>query len=275
MKITLPKTSGIYTITNQIDNKIYVGYTNNFRYRYTDHVNDLKGNRHCNTYLQNAWNKYGKENFLFEILVECPEHLLVSEEHYWATLLNTHDDKYGYNILPTNPEGQIKFTKEIVQKRQNTRRKRAEEKGYWFTEEWKQAARERETGKKQSAETIRKRLETFKKIGYVPKPPSFKGKKLSEYQLKRLSEVHKGKKISEEQIKKTLETRRKNGWVRKVYPEKKPVARKAKIINLITNEVLEFNSLRDVSRFFGKYLNYAHKVIKAEIKCKTHKIEYL
>jgi len=30
---------------------------------------------------------------------------ICSQEHYWCLMLNTHDRKYGYNILPTHPEG--------------------------------------------------------------------------------------------------------------------------------------------------------------------------
>jgi group I intron endonuclease len=95
--------SGIYTITNLVDNKIYVGQTNNFYHRWAVHISHLKHNKHSSTYLQNAWNKYGEESFKFEILEECSIDLLFSLEHYWCNLLQTHNSNYGYNTEKTHP----------------------------------------------------------------------------------------------------------------------------------------------------------------------------
>ena len=36
--------SGIYTIANILDNKIYVGYATNFRKRKGDHISNLRKN---------------------------------------------------------------------------------------------------------------------------------------------------------------------------------------------------------------------------------------
>ena len=97
-------TSGIYTITNTFNGKIYVGYSKNLRKRKNEHLSALRNNRHDNLLLQRVWNKYGQDSLLFEILEECEERFLVSLEHYWCTILNTHDRNYGYNRLLTNPE---------------------------------------------------------------------------------------------------------------------------------------------------------------------------
>jgi len=94
---------GIYTITNKIDNKIYVGYSINCFKRFSEHKSLLVNNKHKNDHLQNAWNKYGKENFVFEILEECDKVYLSSQENYWCNLLNSNDLNFGYNILPTHP----------------------------------------------------------------------------------------------------------------------------------------------------------------------------
>jgi len=96
--------SGIYTIENLITKKLYVGYTENFKERFCNHINTLNREVHGNEHLQKAWNKYGQENFSFEILVTCSLEFLESEEHYWCTILNVHNPKYGYNIKATHPE---------------------------------------------------------------------------------------------------------------------------------------------------------------------------
>lgn len=101
----IPETPGIYTITNLVNGKLYVGLTKNLKERKKSHFKTLKYEIHGNPHLQSAVNRYGEENFLFEVLVECEEEFLCSEEHYWCNLLKVHDRKYGYNIEPTNPYG--------------------------------------------------------------------------------------------------------------------------------------------------------------------------
>jgi len=100
----LPKTSGIYTITNLVNGKMYVGYTKNLRIRKSDHFTQLRNNNHGNIHLQKSYDKHGFNAFIFEILEECEEQFLCSQEHYWCNMLNVHDDRYGYNIKLTHPE---------------------------------------------------------------------------------------------------------------------------------------------------------------------------
>lgn len=60
---------GIYGIKNIINNKIYIGQTReSFIKRYWHHRCLLNNNHHDNPHLQNAWNKYGSDNFVFIII---------------------------------------------------------------------------------------------------------------------------------------------------------------------------------------------------------------
>lgn len=104
--------SGIYTITNVINNKIYVGYAINFKRRWAQHLSEFKTNKHSNSYLKKAFDKYGINSFKFEILVECGIEFLASEEHYWSTILKTHNRDYGYNLRPTHPYDKPSVRKE-------------------------------------------------------------------------------------------------------------------------------------------------------------------
>lgn len=63
----------IYQIRNKINNKIYIGSTNNVRKRWNNHRSKLNNNIHENQYLQKAWNKYGEINFQFSIIEEVED----------------------------------------------------------------------------------------------------------------------------------------------------------------------------------------------------------
>ena len=61
-------TKGIYIITNLISNAVYIGCTRTtFHHRLKAHIWALKGNRHENSHLQNAYNKYGEDEFEFKL----------------------------------------------------------------------------------------------------------------------------------------------------------------------------------------------------------------
>lgn len=67
--MTTKKLSGLYTITNRENGKIYIGESLDiYRRWHKEHIPQLRKNCHYNEELQNDFNKYGEENFSFEIL---------------------------------------------------------------------------------------------------------------------------------------------------------------------------------------------------------------
>lgn len=93
--------SGIYFIRNIINNKIYVGSAVNLKRRFHEHWSRLKYNKHSSSYLQRAWNKYGKEAFRFEIIEICLKSQLIEKETNYIKLYNSTDENFGYNSCPT------------------------------------------------------------------------------------------------------------------------------------------------------------------------------
>lgn len=91
-------TCGIYLISNLINNKVYVGQSINIEKRWTQHKRELRNSIHENKKLQNAWNKYGEENFEFSIACECEEKQLNTLEQYYVFSLESYLSKGGYNI---------------------------------------------------------------------------------------------------------------------------------------------------------------------------------
>lgn len=97
--------SGIYSITNEINGKVYYGSTNNFKSRFKNHLNELRANRHKNLHLQRAWNKYGKNNFKIEIKEEIPtKQLEFIEQNYlnWCKIFPFWSYNISYNSLEPN-----------------------------------------------------------------------------------------------------------------------------------------------------------------------------
>lgn len=90
--------SGIYKITNIVNSKIYIGQSVNVKIRIKRHKTDLKNNRHHNDLLQKSYNKYGHQNFDFEVIELCDLNQLDSKEVYWISYYKATDRKYGYNF---------------------------------------------------------------------------------------------------------------------------------------------------------------------------------
>ena len=92
----------IYKITNIINNKCYIGQTQDHQRRFAEHKNSLRKNKHENPHLQSAWNKYGEENFSFDVLEYTEDYN--NKEKYYIAYYKSDNLKYGYNILPGGEE---------------------------------------------------------------------------------------------------------------------------------------------------------------------------
>lgn len=75
--------SGIYKITNILNDKSYIGLSYNIKQRWKHHKCLLNKNKHHNLHLQSAWNKYGKKYFTFKVLEYCDLEVLPEREIYW------------------------------------------------------------------------------------------------------------------------------------------------------------------------------------------------
>jgi group I intron endonuclease len=99
-KLRLPHASGIYQIRCLPTEKIYVGSAVDFQQRWHQHRLSLRNGRHRNRHLQSAWNKYGEENFVMEILEYASPAELLQMEQKWIDLTQCTDKSKGFNLYP-------------------------------------------------------------------------------------------------------------------------------------------------------------------------------
>lgn len=107
---------GIYKITNKINNKCYIGQSNNCERRFKEHQTKGKTSR---IPVDVAIEKYGIDAFNYEIIEECSIEELNQKEQYWIKYYNSIAQ--GYNCSEGGDQqsigsnnGRSKLTEEDV-----------------------------------------------------------------------------------------------------------------------------------------------------------------
>jgi group I intron endonuclease len=117
--------SGIYKFINIINNKVYVGSAFNLKNRRRQHLFSLRHNKHCNEHLQSAWNKYGEENFIFEVIEYVDDKtMLLNVEEFYILLYDANNREFGYNKREISDSNKgMKHTDEAKQKMSDAHKK--------------------------------------------------------------------------------------------------------------------------------------------------------
>lgn len=170
---------GIYKITNKINGQIYIGQSVDIDRRFTEH----KTPNGKMSPIKLEIKKYGKDNFLFEVIEECGADQLDDREVYWIEKLNPqyNRDKGGKGSRGHNVPEDIRKVLSEKNKQFWARLPESEKeiickrlcgppKGHPVSNETREKIRAANIGKKQSAETVERRKATFlkkKESGYV------------------------------------------------------------------------------------------------------------
>jgi len=184
MPTDLLNVPGIYKVENKINQKVYIGQSKTVKRRLNSH----KIKTH-NKHLQRSIDLYGIEHFTFEVLVTFPKgtdrSILNIAEVFWVKVYNATDPDYGYNIRQA---GNGTHAAESIKKMSSSRLK---EKNPMY-------------GKKQSAETIAKRVAKIKGRKHsdeakLKMKTAIKNRApVTDETRKKMSQAHKGKKVSDE-----------------------------------------------------------------------------
>ena len=163
---------GIYKIENLINGKVYIGGSSRIKGRISSHKSFLRRKKHCSKSLQESWNKYGEQNFKFEIIEECSSIEEVNEkEKYWILYYKSYDDRFGFNkslsyIGNVGIEHNVPFSEERKQKMSKTFFKEGQisfNKDKKLSEEHKRKIKNSEIGKKLNWNIVREIREKFSK----------------------------------------------------------------------------------------------------------------
>ncbi len=163
------KCFGIYAIVNRINNKIYIGSSNNVERRLKQHYYQLNTKYHPNKHLQRSWNKYNKTDFEFIFLKQCTlETQLIIEQE----CIDTYKKIFSlYNILQVTGNCS----------------------GYKHTENTKKRIGNASKGVKRTEETLKKMSEW-----QLGKPKlSQRGRKLSPEHIEKIRKANTGYRHSE------------------------------------------------------------------------------
>jgi group I intron endonuclease len=194
------KSSGIYKIQSKsMPERTYVGSAINLRDRWWNHIGKLKSNTHGNAKLQNHFNKYGEEDFVFIIIEPClPEFLTIREQYYIDTL------KPFFNICKV--AGSCLGVKRTVE---FSKKSSERQKGKKLTEEHKRKLSEAAKNRPPITEITRNKLrELGKRNDWSRGNKNKLGKRISEEAKEKLRQSHLGRKQSEEAKAKRSESMR-------------------------------------------------------------------
>lgn len=229
-----PRASGIYKITCTANNKIYIGSSVNLQKRKCEHFRELRRRKHRNSYLQHAWDKYGEETFVFEVVELVLPMNTTAREQYWLNKLKPFGDK-GFNIARDADASALGRKRTL----EHTEKIRQVHFGAKRTSETVEKMRQVHLGKKQSPETIEKirqarlgkkhTLEAIEKmrqakLGNEKIKQAGIGRKYSSETIEKMRQsAHNRKPISNE----TREKMRQRNLGKKISPETREKMRQA------------------------------------------------
>ena len=87
---TVKKVRGIYKVTNKINGKVYIGQSVDIGRRWRQHMT-----AEDDIYFHKAIQKYGVENFEWEVIEQCKKKDLDEREIYWIEYYDSFNK--GYN----------------------------------------------------------------------------------------------------------------------------------------------------------------------------------
>lgn len=96
--------SGVYIITNCVDDRVYIGSAVNLMMRKAAHFSSLRKNKHANCHLQNFYNKYGDKSLTFSVLERRDVCMLIKREQFY---FGKYKNKFNIAVLAGSTLGRV------------------------------------------------------------------------------------------------------------------------------------------------------------------------
>lgn len=171
---------GIYRIINIANSKYYIGSAINLANRKRQHFSELSLNKHTNKHLQNAYNLYGENSFLFDVIEFCENDFLIEREQFWIDAYKREGCPL-YNLCSIAGSRLGTRVSEVSKKKISLSKKGvpAHNKGKIMSDEQKEKISKALTGRERPIADV------------IKTANSNKGKKRTEEFKKRMSEIQK------------------------------------------------------------------------------------
>jgi len=227
----------IYKITNNINNKVYIGQTTrDLETRMSEYSSAHKS---CNEYIRNSIKKHGFHNFNYQIIDTCMNLLELNyKEIYWINYFNSTNKENGYNI---SLGGTNSITSDITKERMSLSHKGIKQSDIWVSNRISKSGSE-EAKKYSKLKTVEEK-ENLSKISKGENAYWF-GKKRDLTNMKNIKIEKYGKKVIE--------------------------------FNRITNEVINrFNSIGEAVKSTGKTFDTITRHCNNNVKKYQSDISYM
>lgn len=188
----------IYKIKNKITNQCYIGVDSYYPKRIKQHQSRLRNNKHRNKHLQASYNKYGIENFSFELLESCStREIMLNKEIQYIKYFKSLEKGFNHTI---GGEGSVgyKHSKESLLKMSSWKR--------IITDDWKNNISKATKGVKKKKGIKRKNHPNYNKwLGGEKHPVSkLTFKQVCEIRLKYLNKEKQIELAKEYGVSKTM-----------------------------------------------------------------------
>lgn len=270
------KNSGVYMIINNINLKVYIGSSMELNKRKIRHFSQLKNNIHHNKYLQNSYNKYGKENFSFIILENnINKEELFKKESEWIFQKDSLNPLKGYNLDIPQKDKRLSLSPEALQN------KKIKAYNQWYGDNPTISLEEFLSGKRAKDLIEKLGKQNKKKVYGFNKETGIK-----EYEFESITDTANKLNVKITSIEKVLSKTNRtcknlilvkeedydsNKNYIKIY-KKKPYESKGRFkghpvetFNIETNEVvMKFNNKYEMAEYYSTSLKYVNKVFSKE-----------
>jgi group I intron endonuclease len=109
--------TGIYKIESNISNRIYIGSAINIIQRWKLHKKTLKKGTHHSIKLQRHYNKYGKKDLHFSVLLGCDKEELIKKEQFFIDSFNPYFNICKKAGSPLGVKHSIEYCKKLSEMR--------------------------------------------------------------------------------------------------------------------------------------------------------------